>query len=226
MGEWNNTAYVNTGDMDAVADALATVFRHEHMQVIPKPAERTPADYDPMQYGGASENSVWGLALLPGVADWIVILTAPFELLCESPEQQHRPRLAEIAARLGCDAFQLNLYDGCSLLLLEASAEGAFEISGFNGQSSDPEVWHGFVIAFENLEAGFRLIDVPDELSGAFAHDSVAVVQKVTHTFAGQSAPYCDNMVQVTKLVPHGELGIAGARELYFRRTVGKDAGP
>jgi hypothetical protein len=221
LGEWNNTAYLHTGALDRVADALATLFRAEGMRLVPRPPERTPSQYDPMQYGGAGENDLWAMALVPGSEGWTALLTAPLELLCESSATLHRPRLAGLTELLGCDGLQLNLYDSDSLVLLEASPEGAFEVSGFKGMDDDPFVWHGLPIPEKKLQCGFRMIEIPGNPLGPFADNCDAAASKVARLLAGDCAAHCDNLVQVTKLIPHHDLGIAGARELYFRKGAG-----
>jgi hypothetical protein len=120
---------------------------------------------------------------------------------------------------LSCDGFQLNVYDGDSLVLLEASPEGAFEVSGFRGMDEDPGIWNGLNIPDDNLDCGFRLIEVPAALAGRLGDDCRMAYEKVANLLAGDSAEHCDNLVQVETLGFHRELGIPGARELYFRKV-------
>ncbi len=67
MGDWENTTYIKLGDASQVADCLAALFAEEGMRQIGRPAPRIPTRYDPMQYGRATENNYWGVAVFPGL---------------------------------------------------------------------------------------------------------------------------------------------------------------
>src|ERR1700747_1310135 len=101
MGKWENTTYIEQGDAQRVAGAIIALLREEGMQQVARPAPRQPERFDAMQYAGAMENNLWGVAVFPGSAGWTVIKTAPLELLGERVPGTSRMRMVELAGRLG-----------------------------------------------------------------------------------------------------------------------------
>lgn len=213
MGLWDNTAYLKCDDLDLIERALAELFELERRQPVPMPPARKPARHDPMQYQGADENELWAVALVPGAGGWTILKTAPFELLCERARGMNQPRLAGLTAALGVDGFQLNLYDGDSIVVLEATSNGEIALSGFCSQSEDPSEWHDMRI--EQVEAGIRMISVDESVAAAleegFAERAALRVQSL---LAGGEV---SNSIQVSYLIPHHELLLANARACFFR---------
>jgi hypothetical protein len=93
MGYWENTTYVNHGSAPEVAEALTALFAREGMEQF-DPPNRVRRGIEPMQYEGALQNDVWGVAAFPGAPGWTVVKTAPLELLAERREGADRMRLA------------------------------------------------------------------------------------------------------------------------------------
>jgi hypothetical protein len=85
--------------------------------------------YDPMQYGKGEEVERWGVAGFLGAPGWVVLRTAPFELLTQGAP----PLLSQLVARLHVPAFQYNVYDGDSHVLFEVDATGRIERSADGG---------------------------------------------------------------------------------------------
>lgn len=161
MGLWNNTAFVRHEDLDAVGRALTDLVVAEgRVPVTPQP--RTRRRYEEMQYGTSDEVQRWGFALFPGAPGWAVVKTAPLELLLYG---EREPRLATLTRRLGCEAFQHNVYDGDSTLLFEADHAGRTEITGFCGQ--EPERFYGDSPPEERAQARFALLDVRADVQRA-----------------------------------------------------------
>ncbi len=217
MGEWRNVAFVR-GTVDGVAEALARTFEGEGRGLVPRPAPRRPGTLDPMQYGNGASAPIWEVALVPGEDGWVVVKTAPFELLCErrgedEGDELTTPRLAALTRTLGTEGFQLNLYDGVGLVLLEANAGGKVRVSGM----ADDEHWHG--VRLEGDEAQFTLLrDVPAAARRGLARVSaVDAMDRVCAALAGDNASATDNRVNGA-LVQHAPLPIEGARVLTFAR--------
>lgn len=154
MGGWLNVGFVQTEDLEALQSALRELLEASGRRLV-RPRRRTPAAYDPMQYGHDEEAPRWGLAGFPAAPGWCALRTAPFELLIE-PETRLLSRLAE---RLGTHAFQHNLYDGGGELLVEADAHGAFERSGLGGSHNWERLWGGEEPPMDRLQVRFRLVD-------------------------------------------------------------------
>ncbi len=153
MGTWLNVAFIQTEDTQQVAEELSRLLREGgRLPIAPKP--RTPALYDPMQYGLGEEVPLWGVAGFQGAPGWTVLRTAPFELLM----QGNPPLLARLATRLGVPAFQYNIYDSSSDFLLEVDARGRLERSGF--VSVDVTRYWGGHPPEDRFDVRFRIIDV------------------------------------------------------------------
>ena len=82
MGLWDNTAYVATGELDAVERALVEIFAADGRMPIFDPGD-DPMRRDAMKYGNGETSRFWAVALFAGAPGWSVIKTAPFEILCE-----------------------------------------------------------------------------------------------------------------------------------------------
>src|SRR5689334_20141178 len=136
MGYWENTTYLRHGQASAVADAIAALLAREGMQRVARPSQRAPGQLDPMQYGRALQNNLWGVAVIPGKgapgnSAWSIVKTAPLELLGERAAGADRMRLMALAERLGVYGFQINVYDGSEAVLVETDGQGRCLLSGF-----------------------------------------------------------------------------------------------
>jgi len=214
----DNTVYVASGEARLLA-ALTTLFAREDRHPVPRSAPRRPAPLDPMQYGGAQDNPLWALALLRG-PQWSALKSAPFDLPSERSPGAPVPRLAVLAQHLGCAAFQLNAYDGDSLVLLEADARGRLRASGF--QASRGELtFHDELVDEGDAQAAFRLLDVPDALAEALAlgpeEAPAAVAAHLLDLPLEAWFEQASNAVQVQGLIPHRPLGVG--RDVYFAAT-------
>ena len=219
MGTWDNTAYLKESSLEKITSALDALFAAEGRRRVEKPPSRRAGTEEPMQYEGGAKNPLWAVALIPGVDGWTAVKTAPLELLCERPGG--KSRLAALAKALGAPAFQLNLYDSESLVLVEAAPDGKSMVSGFVGHADDdPTLYQGETIA--ETEAQFRLLQVPAELSAAMASDDPIAAAFTAHSrlvfgeaWDGDEASSVDNRVQVNVLIPHEDFGDGTA--LYYR---------
>lgn len=217
MGYWVNTTYVHHGEAGVVADALSSLCLAEGRQpAAPAPRERLLVE--PMQYGTALGNDLWGLAVFPGAPSWTVVQSAPLELLAERARGAAHMRLADLCCRLGASAFQLNVYDSTEAILAECSPNGDVLLSGINSQSSagDYLQWHDERLAEEFFEAQFRLHPFQDVIAGAALGEDIA--RALAARFGGANASFCDNLVSVDTLVAHKPFTAPGGIALYFRR--------
>lgn len=214
MGYWQNTTYVKHGDVQDVALAIDGVFAEEGMSRTDPPPRRTRLRVEPMQYDRALDNDLWGLAIFAGAPGWSIVKTAPLELLSERPAGHDRMRLAAVCARLRASAFQVNVYDGSSAVLVEVSAHGDVLMSGFNGQSPDPMHWNGIPVAEDRIEPTFELHPLQHLLAGTIAEDlAFAAARQI----GGANAGYCDNLVCVDTLICHSPIAVADGTAVYYR---------
>lgn len=219
MGYWENTTYIRSDNAASVIQALDDVFEREGRLRIPAPPIRTPEQYDPMQYGTGAENDLWGVAIFPGSSGWCVLKSAPLELLAETAFGSTRMRLADLCVTLGVSAFQINIYDSISEVLLEMSADGSALISGTNFEGDgDLMVWHGMILTEERCEPRFDYHGelaglLPSEYSGG---DDLATA--ISEEIAGSNSEFCDNMVSVDTLNAHRPFTAPGGTALYYRK--------
>jgi hypothetical protein len=215
MGLWQNTTYVRHESAGAVALALDEVLAREGMLRVPPPPPRKRLTFEPMQYDQALENDHWAFAVFPGVPGWTVIKSAPLEILSERAAGADRMRLADLCRCLAATAFQVNLYDSSSTVLVEVSAGGEVLMSGFNGEGDDPMVWHGIEVSEERVAPAFELHDLGHLLgdgSDAFAHAAARAI-------GGANARFCDNLVSVLTLVQNDPFEAPGGSALHYRWT-------
>lgn len=205
------------GKVDAVASALEQTLRDDGRTLVSAPPPRRPPHGDPMQYGDGESAPLWGIAVIPGTDGWVIVKTAPFSLLCERTADEHVPRIAKLAKLLRTEAFQLNVYDGTAIVLLEADAHGHARASGF--AYPDPKRWHGFTMV-DGAPAFGLLEGVPKKArDGVSLLSSVDALEAVCTALAGENVCAADNVLNVDVLIPHAPLVIHGARVLYFARA-------
>lgn len=217
MGLWVNTTYVNTADIAAVDHALTDLFIREGMHPIAPPPVRTRQRNDPMQYNGALENDLWGLAVFPGAKDWTVIQTAPLELLAERAPGAPAMRLATLCRTLTVAAFHFDVYDGTAAVLAEVLPDGRVAVSGFDpyARSGDALNWNGEAIAEDHAVAAFRVLPYEEtfDADASAEHTAAAIAAR----FGGPNAQYCDNLVSVTTLIEHTPFDAPGGLVRYFK---------
>ncbi len=153
MGLWENTTFVALGDYVRVADAIAKIVVDEGRLAV-APAPRASAQYDDMQY--KEDPARWGFAVFPGAPGWTVVKTASLEILLYGSE----PKLKKVAQALGCPAFQINAYDGDSILLFECDAAGSIEVSGYCSQEIARHRREDEALTEESARARFKNPDV------------------------------------------------------------------
>jgi hypothetical protein len=157
-----------------------------------------------MQFGTAETSPRWGIAGFAGAPGWTVLQTAPLELLCDPVG-----RLGALARRLGRAAFQLNVYDGDSVLLLEYGPDGRRETSGFS--SADPTRGHGGPPPEDRTHPRFRLIDARAAASAARQHNTRTVGIFVPRTTLPIKSPIVRAAVEARRAVQAAWLSRVGA---------------
>ncbi len=188
MGEWSNTCYVQLSDKMRVAEAVSRIISLDGFVPTQVPPQRESGLFAKWP-GEEAHEPVWEVAVFSGSPGWSFLATAPTELLCAARGGEPRPRLAELCMRLGVDAFQVNLYDGSGLTVLECARTGEFHVSGFMMESDDPMRFHGFKV--QQLESGVYLLDLPSELCAAFeGYDSLGTIQEVANFLGGENAGF------------------------------------
>lgn len=226
MGRRNNNIYVRSSELDTVEQGLTAVFEQEGYHRIPKPSphvmEYYRRSYDYMRiHEDPRLDSLRAAALFPGGSGWTMMQTHPLEILCKCPPGVERPRIAALTVELGCDAFQLNLYHGDSLVLFEANADGQTAVSG--GGSSTPEEIEK-LIPEGSWKERFRLLHIPEEIQALLEDKDAYIVDQVETIAAllcGPSFNYWEDNTGDLVFYPNAELEAPGARALYFQRNTG-----
>ena len=217
MGYWTNTTYVNHADHEDVAAELVRLIEAEGRRRVDRPESRIPEPYDPMQYKGADQNGLWGIAVFPGAAGWTVIKTAPLELLGERAKGKQRMRLAELCAALGCPGFQYNVYDSSSAVLAEVDSTGSVLLSGIpydTEEEPDQITFHGEPWdVLERFELRFEVLPLHAD------SDVDEMAERLAHELGDANSEFCDNTTSVVTLLRHLPLEAADGIELYFQRN-------
>jgi hypothetical protein len=217
MGFWTNITYLNHANHEEVAARLVRLAEAEGRRRVNRPPTRVPERYDPMQYKGADENALWGIAVFPGIAGWTVIKTAPLELLGERATGQQRMRLAELTSALGCAGFQYNVYDSSGAVLVEVDPTGIVLLSGIPYDiecEPDQLTFHGEPWdVLERFEVRFDILPLETD------PDFDQMAQRLARELGGPNSQFCDNLTSVVTLQRHLPLEAAGGIELYFARN-------
>src|SRR4029079_8102763 len=119
---------------------------------------------------------------------------------------------------------QLNIYDGDSSVLLEATSKGMFRASGFMGSDFDGGDFYPFhdeQIPVSNFETSFGLLGASEELVEALRESLGEQPVVFARLLLGHDHPLAElgNGVQVEYLIPHRPLDMTDARELFFGKA-------
>jgi len=217
MGYWENTVYINANSSEDVVNELSTMFADEGMVLVSSPKTRKRQSYEPMQYALALENNLWGVAVFPGVNNWVVIKTAPLELLGEKEPNNNRMRFVVLCERLKTSGFLYSVFDSGPEILVETDGTGAYNITGYS--SPDPENYYGEQLDLNesNIEIQFKTLPFQKILDVYSYSDDRA--EAFATTFAGENESYCDNLTCVETLVCHKPLKAKKGIALYYKWT-------
>jgi hypothetical protein len=230
VGYWENTAYVEAGAA-RVAAALEEQFAAEGMRRVERPPRRSRPNSSPMQYKGALENDLWGVAVFPGAAGWSVIKTAPLSLLGERARGGKAMRFLELSVHLGAAGLQLHVYDTHACTLVEADGHGGLALSGIgydDARFHDEPPHEHHSVRFQLLPLQ-KIIDrhtrevptnpfKPREGGKRRSVDHDALAASVAESLGGANARFCDNSTSVRTLIAHEPLPMPGGVDLYFER--------
>lgn len=164
MGEWSTISYLRTGDVDRIDGVVTKLCAAEGYAPAPLPPP-APAERPTASPWTPDARPPWTFVLVPGVDEWTMLVTLPFELLGTRRPGADRMRLADLAVLAGCDAFTFELSDGTAWVLAEASAQGDTAFSGF--PLDDEWFYHDEPLNEEHGAVGFRLLSVPEPLRRA-----------------------------------------------------------
>lgn len=224
MGYSENTSYINCGDIQRVANQLTKLLQNEQMRLIPRPKQRERLWYEPMQYNSAFENNIWGLAIFPGSADWTVIKTAPLELLGERASGKKSMRLVELCSTLKSPGFQINLYDGCQMILVETNGLGEYLLSGLGRgdmHNPDPLRFYGESLTEDSIELRFELLPlqkhIEESMHNRFSHlDGETLAYNFSRHFGGANKDFCNNSTSIDTLITFKAFAAKSGIQLYF----------
>jgi hypothetical protein len=178
-----------------------------------------------MQYAGAMENNLWGVAVFPGSPGWTVVKTAPLELLGERAPGAGRMRMVELAGRLKAAGCQINLYDSSSVVLIEVDRQGRYLLSGYRLHSNNPDPlsFHGERISEDRVDMRFELLPLQQlveesirDLGNGPWPDNDEFAMRLANTLGGDNAAWCDNITSTRHLLSHLPLTMPGGIDLYF----------
>jgi hypothetical protein len=221
MGYWENTAYICSNDLDRIARTITDVFAREDARLMTVPPERSGEEGITMQYRPAAENPIWAVAIIPARDGWTAVKTAPLELLLERAPQATRARLSDLAAALGAECFQHNIYDGSEYTMFECTPDGAIAVTGAAEQSQFIECDEKFTPIRFHGEPWTRanpltLVHADDTMMNDLDHGLTEDAFGQGMRVAGKGH---SNRVQIEYLIRFRPLPIPKSRTLYFQNN-------
>lgn len=133
LGCRNITTCINSDNLDLIEQIINNILKHEGYHRISKPP--LPENSKPLLQKLLScpwkMRDLWVIGLSVGNLGWTVIKTSIPELFCLRAKGSIRPRLAELARQIGCNAFFYEVHDRYLGGLLEANASGQVFVSGY-----------------------------------------------------------------------------------------------
>lgn len=159
-----------------------------------------------------------GAALFPGAPGWTAIQTAPFELLGERARGAPAMRLCGLCRALGAAGVQIHVYDSSGSVLVEVTAGGRVQVSGFwpPARRGSPFLWNGERLAEATWQSGFRLLPLADVFDPDLPDEEKAAA--LAARLGGANAEFCDNVVSVENLIRHLPFDAPGGTARYFAR--------
>jgi len=213
MGYWENTAYINSSSTKEVIEKLTSLFASEGMVLVASPKKRKGQYYEPMQYATALKNNLWGLAVYPGNRNWVVIKTAPLELLGEKEPNKNQMRFVSLCSRLNCSGFMYNLYDSGPEILIETNGTGQYKVTGYG--NIDPLDYYGEKLNESFFEIQFRMLPYQNIIEKYSCSDDRA--NAFAEKFGGKNMSFSDNLTSVKTLICHELFEVNGGKSLYYK---------
>jgi len=170
---WNFTSCVHCDNLASIAEAITHLLTQEEGCHLTNHLPQLTIDGEQLRNLRIWERPrVWIVGLCSGKDGWIIIKTWPVELFCQRAKDASRPRLSNLAGKLGCDAFHYRVVRDICGILLEANAAGSTFLSGWNdyeGVNNEDEM-HWFydeqINATEEISQ-FSLLEVSESIQAA-----------------------------------------------------------
>jgi hypothetical protein len=163
---WNYTSCIHCGNHELIEQALTQILEREGCRRIPRPPQPMSTDEIYRNSWKLLRNlsDFWLVGLFVGTPGWTIVKTAPNELFCRRAKGADRPRLSELAMRLGCDAFHWGVYDSDFSILLEADTTGRIFISGEVDRLEEEKNYFYDEQINQQGDSRFLLLNMPDEI--------------------------------------------------------------
>ena len=155
-------AYLNTADTDAVIAEIVALFGAEGMRPVERPAKRLN-DSAPLV------NNLWAVTVFPGSDGWTVIISVPWELLCDRAEGADRNRFFELCQGLKAPGVLLTAHDGepaWGKILAEADGRGGERACGWWYHGSDDKMYPQDALGKRFYGHEVRLASIEKQVSG------------------------------------------------------------
>lgn len=138
MGMWDNTTYLECGDPQKAADAIAALFRLDgYKRIELSPQEITKETAHLARYSASTESPLFAAAVLETGRPWLIVKSAPLDLMIWPARWFTRPRLGSLSAHLQCNALHVCIYDEDTMFCIESDASGDCCISGSSYEEAD-----------------------------------------------------------------------------------------
>jgi hypothetical protein len=172
MGEWGSVTYVHTSRRRHLADAVRQLVEADGYSLV-----HTKGPFPDAEESKGRIRAYLRVVVLGESGPWSAIKTSVSELMCGRREGEKRSRISELAMTLERDAFQVSVYDGDSMTVMEASKRGRVCVSGGEAASGSRRFHDERIREDHHFEPRLRILRVTEELAqGDFGWEDYAAL--------------------------------------------------
>jgi hypothetical protein len=175
---WNSVDCINCQDQSLIEASLIEILKKEGftcLSSLPENISINEIQTHSREIRRRLIRELWLIGLFPGASNWTVIKTAPQEFMCrrDSRNNNSKPRLSELAVKIGCKAFHWSVYHDNYGILLETNENGNTVVSGYHPITRESEKYLFYQEPINYSEAWkFHLIDIPEAIKEAIRPDT------------------------------------------------------
>lgn len=148
MGDWGSVTYVHTCRRDHLEETVARLVEREGYGRV-KDKDDAPS---------------LRAVILGARGGWTAVKFSDSEFMVRRRAGQERPRISELAVVLARHAFQVSVFDGDSMTLVEASRTGRVCVSGGEAATASRRYHAETIKKKYHFDPGFHLLPVREDL--------------------------------------------------------------
>lgn len=170
---FNSVDCINCQDQSLIETALTEILEKEgftRLSSLPNNISLNEIQTQSREIRRRLIRELWLIGLFPGASNWTIIKTAPQEIMCrrDSRNNNSKPKLSELAVKIGYKAFHWSVYYDNYGILLETNENGNTVVSGYHPITRESEKYLFYQEPINYSEAWkFQLIDIPKAVKEA-----------------------------------------------------------